>query len=194
MGLALPPSDGCVAEKAPSAELLVPPLHKLPAPSPRSYEEAETLGESSSYPQAAALDLGQSFAHRLRWLHAVNSLEYLREALASSVQFLEADVAAGQLLIEPGDADELAGIEDSDLVQTTWASGCVKTPCGKSIIMAHFPTEYSSNLSLDSFITAVLQHNPSSKIWRGRKSSLLLARPNHQTTLRAMRRSYSQRS
>eukprot|EP00438_Fugacium_kawagutii_P018353 Skav220709 [mRNA] locus=scaffold1850:22279:23135:- [translate_table: standard] len=55
---------------------------------------------ASCYPNEAAEYFGESFAHRLRWAHAVNGLRSLRHALRSSSHFLEADVSAGTLTEE----------------------------------------------------------------------------------------------
>jgi len=52
----------------------------------------------AAYPEAAAQFFGESFAHRLRWSHAVNSKRKLRVALISTAQFVEADVSFGSLV------------------------------------------------------------------------------------------------
>lgn len=97
------------------------------------------------YMRAAARDFRQPFAHRLRWEHAVNSWSRLRLALQSDANLLEADVSTGPLLAIPG-------YEDSG--QTS-----VVTSQGGAVIMAHYPTERKSDLSLERFVQTVLQHN-----------------------------------
>lgn len=116
--------------------------------------------DDATYPRLAARDFGEQFAHRLRWAHAVNSRRRLRLALATAAHFLEADVAAGPLVeharerapappsvpARPASADRGPGTR-------------VHTAQGQSVIMAHYPTARSSDLSLERFITAVLRHN-----------------------------------
>ncbi|CAK0823810.1 unnamed protein product [Prorocentrum cordatum] len=131
------------------------------------------------YPQSAAEHFSESFAHRLRWAHAVNSKRRLRGALAASAHFLEADVAAGPLTpaaqlyeappVSPGGdlsapppiqapsrRGERGRLSGAAPTQETTS---VLTASQQSVIMAHYPTEGSSDLSLERFVSAVLRHN-----------------------------------
>jgi hypothetical protein len=110
--------------------------------------------QTFGYLQTAPLDFGERFAHRLRWSHAVNSSHRLRCALASPVHFLEADVSSGPLRNQATD-------ESCHSSGTTGAasSSSVRAVNGDSIIMAHYPTERSSDLSLENFIDTVLEFN-----------------------------------
>eukprot|EP00927_Polykrikos_kofoidii_P054650 TRINITY_DN49037_c0_g1_i1.p1 TRINITY_DN49037_c0_g1~~TRINITY_DN49037_c0_g1_i1.p1 ORF type:complete len:523 (-),score=70.94 TRINITY_DN49037_c0_g1_i1:134-1579(-) len=103
---------------------------------------------STDYPSKAANFFGERFAHRLRWCHAVNSKGALSAMLHTSVHFLEADVAAGPLI----------SFESSG---GSKPSTSVVTQSGDSVIMAHYPTQTSSDLSLEVFIQEVLAHNKS---------------------------------
>jgi len=98
------------------------------------------------YLQAAARDFRQPFAHRLRWEHAVNSWSRLKVALRSDVNLLEADVSSGPLLPIAGCEEEAPGTS-------------VCTADGGAVIMAHYPTERKSDLSLERFVQCVLEHN-----------------------------------
>lgn len=104
----------------------------------------------SNYIEAAASDFGERFAHRLRWAHAVNSKRRLSDALAGRSHFLEADVAAGRLT----ERDSQGQTAQNAL----WARRIVTTE-NRSVIMAHYPTQLSSDLSLAQFIATVIQHN-----------------------------------
>eukprot|EP00929_Paragymnodinium_shiwhaense_P099481 TRINITY_DN61149_c0_g1_i1.p1 TRINITY_DN61149_c0_g1~~TRINITY_DN61149_c0_g1_i1.p1 ORF type:complete len:474 (+),score=93.15 TRINITY_DN61149_c0_g1_i1:143-1564(+) len=131
-------------------------------------EQAEVNGKSASqgdvlfncsnhdYPNSAATFFGEHFAHRLRWGHAVNSKRALKASLRSSVHFLEADVAAGPLLPpEVATSTSRASSHKANSAPTT----TVKTAAGDPIIMAHYPTERSSDLSFEDFIRSVMSHN-----------------------------------
>mmetsp|Transcript_29417 Transcript_29417/g.94287 ORF Transcript_29417/g.94287 Transcript_29417/m.94287 type:complete len:561 (+) Transcript_29417:92-1774(+) len=101
------------------------------------------------YLEAAPAAFGQPFAHRLRWAHAVNSQWRLDQALAGDADLIEADVAIGPLRCSPEDGSpDGAPCFDE-----------VRTPAGDHIIMAHFPTQRSSDLSLSQLVSAVLRHN-----------------------------------
>lgn len=105
------------------------------------------------YPDAAAQFFGEAFAHRLRWSHAVNSKRKLRGALITSGHFLEADVSFGSLVCR----DETNGRRKSH--ETPQPKTTVCTAAGAPVIMAHYPTEMSSDLSLEDFFEQVLTHN-----------------------------------
>jgi len=112
------------------------------------------------YPEVAAAHFGECFAHRLRWAHAVNSRRRLKGALATSAHFIEADVASGPLVEEASRNDAPAGAARHPRLESARGKDTkVCTASGKSIIMAHYPTEQSSDLSLERFMTAVLRHN-----------------------------------
>lgn len=121
----------------------------------RRKEERVPLGD---YPTRAALYFGEGFAHRLRWAHAVNSRRRLRVALNTDVHFLEADVAYGPMIPASQAAREDAESRYQRPRRRTKPS-LVSTASGETVIMAHYPTESSSDLSLDRFINAVLRHN-----------------------------------
>merc|ERR1719203_2165795 len=104
----------------------------------------------TGYLQSAPRDLGEGFAHRLRWAHAVNSRRRIVQALNSDVHLLEADVSFGPLL-KSGQ-----GTDSPDEVETQ-----VRVESGEPIIMAHYPTERSSDLSLEHFVKIVLDFNNS---------------------------------
>mmetsp|Transcript_14625 Transcript_14625/g.28798 ORF Transcript_14625/g.28798 Transcript_14625/m.28798 type:complete len:537 (-) Transcript_14625:16-1626(-) len=110
--------------------------------------------QTFGYLQTAPLDFGERFAHRLRWSHAVNSSHRLRCALASPVHFLEADVSVGPLRNQAAD-ESCSGSGAKAAAKST----SVRAPNGDAIIMAHYPTERSSDLSLENFIDTVLEFN-----------------------------------
>lgn len=124
----------------------------------QSIEEPRINGKSvtsqAAYPEACAQFFGEVYAHRLRWSHAVNSKRKLRVALATTAQFLEADVACGPLVVRE---EASGGRKPSSSVSSPHTSVC--TEAGAPVIMAHYPTELSSDLSLEAFIEAVLAHN-----------------------------------
>eukprot|EP00747_Dinoflagellata_sp_TGD_P070879 gnl/TRDRNA2_/TRDRNA2_156786_c0_seq2.p1 gnl/TRDRNA2_/TRDRNA2_156786_c0~~gnl/TRDRNA2_/TRDRNA2_156786_c0_seq2.p1 ORF type:complete len:728 (-),score=157.53 gnl/TRDRNA2_/TRDRNA2_156786_c0_seq2:109-2292(-) len=130
---------------------------------PDRHREAVPFGGTrcaSEYPAAAADYFGEGFAHRLRWAHAVNSRRRLRGALATSAHFLEADVSAGPLvqverIMGPEEASGRTVVRRRSVDPNT----TVCTASGDAIIMAHFPTERSSDLSLEAFVNAVIRHN-----------------------------------
>lgn len=107
---------------------------------------------ASGYPASAASYFGEYGAHRLRWAHAVNGRRRLRAALCTAANFLEADVTSGPLVYK--DEVPVQGGQDGNALDT-----CVKTPAGQSVIMAHYPTELSSDLSFECFMQTVLRHN-----------------------------------
>jgi len=121
------------------------------------------------YIETVANDFGETFAHRLCWAHAVNSQRRLQTALAGPAHFLEADVSAGPLVVSSRDAEAAAAhalerwLDDNDAASrpaTTAARGSpVLTSSGEPVIMAHYPTERSSDLSIERFIEEVLEHN-----------------------------------
>jgi len=135
-----------------------------------------------AYPHVAAGFFGEHFAHRLRWAHAVNSKRRLRSSLGTSANFLEADVSKGPLVVWETPQAALAapeGREGAGVAQPAAAAATrspkgggrrlrsqlateqvtVRTSLGDPVIMAHYPTELSSDLSLEAFISGVLQHN-----------------------------------
>ena len=114
---------------------------------------------STSYPNEAADYFGELFAHRLRWAHAVNSQRMLSTALVSNSHFLEADVSAGPLVEQKPDsfAKGASGGSGGSRVAVTETS--VMTSAGLPVIMAHYPTQRSSDLCFELFIGAVLKHN-----------------------------------
>jgi len=110
--------------------------------------------QTFGYLQTAPQDFGERFAHRLRWSHAVNSSHRLRCALASPVHFLEADVSVGPLRNQA--TEESCS---SPGTKATASSAGVRASSGDPIIMAHYPTERSSDLSLENFVDTVLEFN-----------------------------------
>lgn len=112
-----------------------------------------------SYLEAAPNDFGECFAHRLRWAHAVNSSHRLHCALASAVHFLEADVSVGPLTSQACsvDVETVHALDEGRRAAAGDVS--VRTKSGEPVIMAHYPTERSSDLSLERFIATVLQFN-----------------------------------
>lgn len=141
------------------------PLQGPPAPSysqgqagntssPFRYAEAHP---TKDYPTSCASSFGEYFAHRLRWSHAVNSRRRLKAALALDVHFLEADVSFGPLLLNP--EVSLENTRRFGNRSSRRDNHDVKTTDGYTVIMAHYPTESSSDLSLETFIKAVLRHN-----------------------------------
>mmetsp|Transcript_41667 Transcript_41667/g.116089 ORF Transcript_41667/g.116089 Transcript_41667/m.116089 type:complete len:516 (-) Transcript_41667:310-1857(-) len=138
-----------------------------PAQGPED-EVADGATGLPGYPEAAAAHFGECFAHRLRWAHAVNSRRRLRGALATPAHFLEADVASGPLLTPSGRCEP--GGAAPAVPPDAWPAGGpagpgpqraarVCTRGGEAVIMAHYPTEHSSDLSLERFVHAVLRHN-----------------------------------
>lgn len=114
--------------------------------------EEESLVALEGYPSRAAEYFGEPYAHRLRWAHAVNSRKMLGKALAMDAHFLEADVSIGRL------------IEGADAVTAATSSGVKENPAvasasGAPVIMAHYPTTRSSDLTLEVFMATVLLHN-----------------------------------
>ena len=112
---------------------------------------------STTYPNEAADYFGELFAHRLRWAHAVNSQRMLSTALVSNSHFLEADVSAGPLVEQKSDPLAKPGNSGASRVSVTETS--VVTSAGLPVIMAHYPTQRSSDLCFELFIGAVLKHN-----------------------------------
>jgi len=113
---------------------------------------ADPMKMPSGYPASAASYFGEYGAHRLRWAHAVNGRRRLRAALCTAANFLEADVTSGPLVHK--DEVPVQGGQDGNGLDTR-----VKTPAGQPVIMAHYPTELSSDLSFESFMQTVLRHN-----------------------------------
>ncbi|CAJ1389775.1 unnamed protein product [Effrenium voratum] len=103
---------------------------------------------ATCYPNEAADYFQERYAHRLRWAHAVNSQRLLRAALTSNSHFIEADVSAGPLI------EERDGRRAASVVQTS-----VRTASDLPLIMAHYPTQRSSDLCFEHFLAAVLKHN-----------------------------------
>lgn len=128
------------------------------APTPTAFSGigARTL----EYPSSAANFFGEPFAHRLRWAHAVNSRRRLRAVLCTDAHFLEADVAAGPVFSRKDEVFTLpsSGSGASSTVYRSLGTDVV-TEDGQAVIMAHYPTERSSDLTLESFIRTVLVHN-----------------------------------
>lgn len=115
--------------------------------------EEESLVQAEGYPSRAAEYFGELYAHRLRWAHAVNSRKMLGRALAMDAHFLEADVSIGKL-VDSADA----------VTASTSSSGAKDEPkvisvSGAPVIMAHYPTARSSDLTLEGFMATVLWHN-----------------------------------
>jgi len=94
------------------------------------------------YPPSAATYFEESHPYRLRWAHAANSQAKLKEALASEAHFIEADVCAGYEQAP----DDMPG------------GSCCNVD-GNPVIMAHYPLETTSDLTLMAFIDEVLLHN-----------------------------------
>jgi hypothetical protein len=116
------------------------------------------LISANCYANDAAEYFGENFAHRLRWAHAVNSLRVLRQALCSNAHFVEADVSAGTLMEEKQDP-----ASESPKNAAT-AETSVATSSKIPIIMAHYPTQRSSDLSFELFVAAVLKHNAQAEL------------------------------
>eukprot|EP00928_Gymnodinium_smaydae_P018300 TRINITY_DN16972_c0_g2_i1.p1 TRINITY_DN16972_c0_g2~~TRINITY_DN16972_c0_g2_i1.p1 ORF type:complete len:574 (+),score=113.94 TRINITY_DN16972_c0_g2_i1:228-1949(+) len=131
-------------------------------------------GQSSPgrYPYEASVHFGECYPHRLRWAHAVNSQRRLRDVLATRAHFLEADVAAGTLRVDvpPPQVAEASHHPSSSsssgvgAPSVTWRDNHltdtrVRAENGSAVIMAHYPTESSSDLSLEQFILDVIRHN-----------------------------------
>ena len=110
---------------------------------------------TASYPNEAADYFGELFAHRLRWAHAVNSQRMLSTALVSNSHFLEADVSAGPLV----EQKPLNGGSGGSSSRVSVTETSVQTSAGLPVIMAHYPTQRSSDLCFELFIGAVLKHN-----------------------------------
>ncbi|CAE7570275.1 FAM151A, partial [Symbiodinium necroappetens] len=140
----------------PVPQTAVPPVRPLPSPSKEEQPQSEVVA-STSYPNEAADYFGELFAHRLRWAHAVNSQRMLSTALVSNSHFLEADVSAGPLVEQKPDLAKGAGGSGGSRVAVTETS--VMTSAGLPVIMAHYPTQRSSDLCFELFIGAVLKHN-----------------------------------
>lgn len=104
------------------------------------------------YPSRAAEYFGEPYAHRLRWAHAVNSRKMLGRALAMDAHFLEADVSIGKLV---DSADGLTASTSSGVKEKS----TVVSASGAPVIMAHYPTTRSSDLTLEGFMATVLWHN-----------------------------------
>eukprot|EP00435_Cladocopium_sp_Y103_P046340 s549_g13.t1 len=122
----------------------------------KASQRAQNQGDlvsANCYANDAAEYFGENFAHRLRWAHAVNSLRVLRQALRSNAHFVEADVSAGTLTEEKQDP-----ASESPKNAAT-AETSVATSSKIPIIMAHYPTQRSSDLSFELFVAAVLKHN-----------------------------------
>jgi len=122
---------------------------------PSKQELRQAKSRIFDYPTDAAQFFGESFPHRLRWAHAVNSRRKLGVALGTGAHFLEGDVASGKLFQAP---PLNSGMPEQ---QTTVDVGGtdVVTNTGEAVIMAHYPTEHSSDLSFELFISAVIKHN-----------------------------------
>eukprot|EP00811_Abedinium_folium_P030890 NODE_4983_length_1823_cov_18.758844.p1 GENE.NODE_4983_length_1823_cov_18.758844~~NODE_4983_length_1823_cov_18.758844.p1 ORF type:complete len:424 (+),score=92.31 NODE_4983_length_1823_cov_18.758844:202-1473(+) len=102
----------------------------------------------AEYPRSAANQFGEPFAHRLRWAHAINSLQRLQWALDTNVNFIEADVTTGTIDAPPEEHRSCL-----DKKNTVFAKD------GKDVIMGHPPFSSSSNLSFQTFIDVILKHN-----------------------------------
>ena len=81
----------------------------------------------------------------------------LSTALVSNSHFLEADVSAGPLVEQKPDPLAKPGSSSGSRVSVTETS--VVTSAGLPVIMAHYPTQRSSDLCFELFIGAVLKHN-----------------------------------
>lgn len=147
---------------------------ELPAPFAAGFPGIRSRRPLDEYPASAAADFGERFAHRLRWAHAVNSRRRLRGALATGCHFLEADVSVGPLEASQVAADtnprvskgsQEGGARSGRSRRASHGSSShelstsVQTSAGDPVIMAHYPTELSSDLSLEGFVAAVLRHN-----------------------------------
>lgn len=137
-------------------------LRRTPPP-PRRRRPSD--GPGLAFCDALADAFGVDASHELRWRHAVNSRRRLRWALADdSVQMLEADVCIGDLIVAAGNLQSvpLASQSESDedapsSFRNIEASGVERT-CNQ-LIMAHYPTSLSSDLSFEEFVVEVMQHN-----------------------------------
>ncbi|CAJ1366209.1 unnamed protein product, partial [Effrenium voratum] len=141
-GLAMPGAPSSAAAQAAAAK----------AQAAQRAEAQERLKReivaATCYPNEAADYFQERYAHRLRWAHAVNSQRLLRAALTSNSHFIEADVSAGPLI------EERDGRRAASVVQTS-----VRTASDLPLIMAHYPTQRSSDLCFEHFLAAVLKHN-----------------------------------
>mmetsp|Transcript_47590 Transcript_47590/g.101845 ORF Transcript_47590/g.101845 Transcript_47590/m.101845 type:complete len:628 (+) Transcript_47590:217-2100(+) len=124
------------------------------------------------YVDDAAHHFGQPFAHRLRWMHAVNSHRRLDLALKGDAHLLEGDVSMGPLVraAAPAGTKSLADCpsSSSDAKDSTPRTSDTSEVGGEEgnglfVIMAHYPTERSSDLSLANFVDRVLSHNDNCK-------------------------------
>lgn len=151
-----------------------------PAPFAAGFPGVRAKKPEADYPVAVARDFEERFAHRLRWAHAVNSRRRLRSALSTPVHFIEADVSVGPLTAEASSASAAATArpkgtaaerrhrrrarraqmaERMPPAEGVAPSTCVRSASGDPVIMAHYPTELSSDLSLEGLLDAVIRHN-----------------------------------
>jgi hypothetical protein len=128
-------------------------------PSPDRTAESSDIGAEhsslpSSYPARAAAHFGEYGSHRIRWAHAVNSRRRIRAAFGSNAHFLEADVCSGPVIVKEDSTHKSRSKDANKGSETT-----VRTASGEDVIMAHYPTELSSDLSFETFMSMVLRHN-----------------------------------
>jgi hypothetical protein len=148
------PRDDEVRGNSPGVMKLARSIETAETAEPESGQArlSEQMRMPSGYPAQAASYFGEYGAHRLRWAHAVNGQRRLRAALNTAANFLEADVVSGKMVYK--DEMPMKGQEAENGLDTI-----VKTASGQSVIMAHYPTELSSDLSFEAFIDTVLRHN-----------------------------------
>mmetsp|Transcript_48198 Transcript_48198/g.108356 ORF Transcript_48198/g.108356 Transcript_48198/m.108356 type:complete len:527 (+) Transcript_48198:90-1670(+) len=145
---------------------------------------SNTNDASTPYPLVACKDFGETYPHRLRWAHAVNSKHRLVGAFSTGAHLLEADVSCGPLL---GHAPQVVERTASDASLRAGnrvprrrpskafesSTDTLRTANNESIIMAHYPTQTQSDLSFEDFILSVIAHNK-----RARASERVMQRPH----------------
>eukprot|EP00928_Gymnodinium_smaydae_P020671 TRINITY_DN1799_c0_g1_i2.p1 TRINITY_DN1799_c0_g1~~TRINITY_DN1799_c0_g1_i2.p1 ORF type:complete len:448 (-),score=42.97 TRINITY_DN1799_c0_g1_i2:184-1527(-) len=115
-------------------------------------EKRRIQDRCKSYVDAATKDFSVQFPHRLRWAHAVNSQQRLVNALHGEANFLEGDVSAGPYLTCPTEKDSSDAAHEAT---------CIRNGNNEPIIMAHYPTQLASDLTLEQFVESVCQYNAS---------------------------------
>eukprot|EP00933_Yihiella_yeosuensis_P038190 TRINITY_DN32134_c0_g1_i1.p1 TRINITY_DN32134_c0_g1~~TRINITY_DN32134_c0_g1_i1.p1 ORF type:complete len:464 (-),score=57.41 TRINITY_DN32134_c0_g1_i1:316-1707(-) len=111
--------------------------------------------ETQGFCQELANALGIQAPHQLRWRHGTNSRRRLHRALAdNSIHMLEADVCLGAL-VDTASSGKSSGSRCNEMQMSSGRRN------SKRLIMAHYPTTRTSDLSVEEFLYTVMRHNAS---------------------------------
>lgn len=133
----------------------------LPRAPDQLAEARDARGENGSFCPTLAATLGVTAVSKIRWAHCVNSKRRLRTALQDErVHMLEVDVSFGELRpSSPASPACGTAFEQETPAPLEAANPRDASGGSQSLVAAHFPTQRSSDLSVEELLLTVMQHN-----------------------------------